>query len=146
MEKTFTTVAAISVALIAGGCSSTPGNEFKSRSGTQEYDRTVAIASDLRASGQPCSKYSISDVATYARESATCALESHDVILSVFDSSKDMDANIRNFADMYGSIRLQYGLLVGSKWIINCGDTTRWATCENLQSKLGGEIVKSNYT
>ncbi|QXW03987.1 hypothetical protein [Rhodococcus globerulus] len=145
MKMILTAAAALGFAIAIGGCSEAPNNEFEARSGDQEYDQTVGMASDLRAAGEPCVDFSINDVATYARESATCTLDGHEVILSIFESTEDQAANVQNFADINEPVRMEYGLLVGSKWMINCGDTTTSETCVNLQAKLGGELVKPNY-
>eukprot|EP01133_Synstelium_polycarpum_P025718 gene25718-30889_t len=149
LEKTLAAVAAISsAALILGGCSSNDTAEeetFKPKSGTQQYDSAQGIADDLAAAGLPCENFTINESTRYATQSATCQIAGEDAVLSVFTSDADQADNIEVFSSLMEPVKMEYGLVAGSKWMINCGDTTINDNCKNIKAQLGGRLIKPTY-
>lgn len=141
--KTLMGVIAVSVAVLAiGGCSSSGDDEFSARSGTQQYESAQSIADDLEAAGFDCQDFKKDAVTTYSADAGRCFLEDREIVLSVFTSESMLDQNIASTLGISEPVRAQYGFLVGSKWMINCGDTTTKHTCKDIKEQLGGRIVK----
>ncbi|KLN71024.1 hypothetical protein ABM90_14145 [Rhodococcus erythropolis] len=149
MNRTLAAVAAISsAALILGGCSSNDTAEeetFKPKSGTQQYDSAQGIADDLAAAGLPCENFTINESTRYATQSATCEVAGTETVLSVFTSDTDQAENIGIFSSLMEPLKIEYGLVAGSKWMINCGDTTINDNCKNIKAQLGGRLIKPTY-
>lgn len=149
MNRTLAAVAAISsAALILGGCSSNNIAEeetFKPKSGTQQYDSVQGIADDLTAAGLPCENFTINESTRYATQSATCEIAGTETVLSVFTSDTDQADNIKVFSTLMEPKEIEYGLVAGSKWMINCGDTTINDNCKNIKAQLGGRLINPTY-
>ena len=146
MKRTLTAVAAISVALLASACSNdSDENVFEPRSGTQQYESAQAIADDLKAAGLTCENLTINETSRYASQAATCQIKGEDIILSVFNSDTDLADNISAFESMLKPVKMEYGLVSGSKWMINCGDTTENENCMEIKAQLGGKLIKPTY-
>ncbi|MDI9903819.1 hypothetical protein QM716_28540 [Rhodococcus sp. IEGM 1409] len=134
-------IAVAATVITVGGCSS-GDDEFKSRSGTQQYDSAQSIADDLKVAGFDCQGFKKDAVTTYSADAGRCFLGDREIVLSVFTSDSTLDQNIASHLGVYEPVRAQYGFLVGSKWMINCGDTTTKHTCRDIKEQLGGRIVK----
>ncbi|MDI9900229.1 hypothetical protein QM716_10210 [Rhodococcus sp. IEGM 1409] len=67
------------------------------------------------------------------------------MVLSIFTSDDLQEENIASFVGAFEPVKMEYGLLVGSKWMINCGDTKATNTCTDVKAQLGGRIVKPTY-
>jgi hypothetical protein len=136
--------AAVSVVLLLSGC----GNgeeEFKARTGTQQYDSAKEIADDLAAAGITCESFAQDASTEYSTDAGRCYVDGREIVLSTFASDSRQEENIASLAGTFEQIGLQYGFLVGSKWMINCGDTTATRMCSEMKMQLGGRIVKPNY-
>ena len=144
MNKTFAAAAAISLALLAGGCSS-DNEDFKARSGTQQYDSAQAIADDLTAAGIDCDNFTKDASTRYSTDAGRCTIDNHEVVLSIFASDDLQEDNIADFVGVFEPVKMEYGLLVGAKWMINCGDTKATDICKDVKAQLGGRIVTPRY-
>ncbi|MGR6028938.1 hypothetical protein ACS7JX_18820 [Rhodococcus erythropolis] len=145
MKKTFAAVAAIGAVLLAAGCSSGDAEDFKARSGTQQYDSAQAIADDLTAAGITCENFTKDKSTRYSTDAGRCTIDGHEMVLSIFTSDDLQEENIASFVGAFEPVKMEYGLLVGSKWMINCGDTKATNICTDVKAQLGGRIVKPTY-
>lgn len=145
MKKTFAAVAAIGAVLLAAGCSSGDAEDFKARSGTQQYDSAQAIADDLAAAGITCENFTKDKSTRYSTDAGRCTIDGHEIVLSIFTSDELQEENIANLVGTFEPVEIEYGLLIGSKWMINCGDTKATNICTDVKAQLGGRIVKPTY-
>lgn len=138
------TVSTISLVLVLAGCVNGE-DEFNARSGAQQYHSAKEIADDLAVAGFDCERF-VRDASTeYSVDAGRCYVEGREVVLSIFASDSRQEENIASLVGTFEQIGLQYGFLVGSKWMINCGDTTATRLCSEMKIQLGGRIVKPNY-
>lgn len=145
MKKTFATVAAIGAVLLASGCSSGDTEGFKALSGAQQYDSAQAIADDLAAAEITCENFTKDKSTRYSTDAGRCTIDGHEIVLSIFTSDDLQEENIANLVGTFEPVKIEYGLLVGSKWMINCGDTKATNICTDVKAQLGGRIVKPTY-
>ncbi|MDV6277635.1 hypothetical protein R3Q06_29515 [Rhodococcus erythropolis] len=111
---------------------------------TQQYESVEAIADDLAAAGIACGGLTRDASTTYSTDAGRCFIDGREIVLSTFASDSRQEENIARLAGPFESIGLEYGFPVGSKWMINCGDTNTKNICTDMKAQLGGRIVKPN--
>ncbi|QCB49197.1 hypothetical protein E5720_12020 [Rhodococcus sp. PAMC28707] len=118
---------------------SAPESTFEPRPGTQSYDSAQAITDDLAAGGFPCeTPFEIDSTSRMAANAGRCSIGGTETVLSVYTSTTDRDDSVNVQSSLLGPAGIEYGLLVGANWTVNCGSE---ATCIAMKVPMGGKIV-----
>ncbi|MGB5151173.1 MAG: hypothetical protein WBN99_14770 [Mycobacterium sp.] len=103
-------------------------------SGLQEYASAQALADDLTKYGHTCN-FTPTTGAQNAVDSGNCYVNGTQMILGIYADQSKIDAQITFVEDVLGNNNVDYGMLAGKNWTINCGSR---AACEDIQADLGG--------
>jgi hypothetical protein len=133
------------LAAFAGAQSSSPETvSVTSRSaepttppGLQEYQTIQELADDLTRHGHTCDVTPMGWV-NHNVTRGKCTVDGIVVLLSLFTSQSEIDAQLAEFESLFEAIGLDFGFLVGKNWTINCRSRT---PCEKLHEDLGGSVV-----
>ncbi|WP_156452443.1 hypothetical protein [Mycobacterium gordonae] len=107
------------------------------RSGTQEYQSVRELAEDLVKHGYTCDLQEMGG-GRFSLDGGQCAVGGENMILGIYASQSQIDAQVRMANGVMESLGLDYGWLTGKNWAINCSGRV-W--CEYVAAGLGGSII-----
>ncbi|UYF92427.1 hypothetical protein OCS65_18275 [Rhodococcus aetherivorans] len=110
-------------------------SEPEKLSGMQEYESIEAMVDDFGERGLNCD-ITMDKNTRYATEAGRCQMLDTEMVLSIFSDTRQMD-NQRGTNQLLASAGIDYGLLIGANWTVNCGSE---ADCEAVKAKIGGRI------
>lgn len=76
-----------------------------------------------------------------AANAGRCSIGGTETVMSVYTSTTDRDEAVDMQSSLLGPAGIEYGLLVGANWTVNCGSES---TCIAMKSPMGGKIVAEN--
>src|SRR6516225_10478139 len=138
---------ALAAALALAACGSHSSNREKvtvtassapptKLSGLQEYPSAQALADDLTKRGHTCNMTQMSG-RTYAVDGGKCYIDGTEMILGVYASQSEIDAQL-SISGAFENAQLDYGWLAGKNWTIDCHSRS---ACQKIQADLGGSIT-----
>lgn len=98
-------------------------------------DSASAIASYLEIEGAPCAKLAPQAEVIGAKERARCYVGSNEVVISVYGTQSDADANWEMLSTSLKGVSAVY-YVMGDRWTLNSTDATYMRKAADI---LGGE-------
>lgn len=123
-------------ALLAAGCGD-GDTEPDKLNGLQEYPSAQALADDLTKHGHTCEfKQTAGGMNTV--DSGTCVIDGKEMVLGIYASQSQIDKQIAFIESVLGQSKMDYGMLAGKNWTVNCGSRD---ACMKLEAGMGGSVT-----
>ncbi|OBF98462.1 hypothetical protein A5790_03040 [Mycobacterium sp. 852002-51152_SCH6134967] len=71
-------------------------------------------------------------------DAGNCYIDGTEMVLAIYADQSKIDEQIDFIVEVLGGNNMEYGMLAGKNWTVNCGSR---AACQELQDDLGGSIT-----
>ncbi len=110
-------------------------------SGLQTYQSTREIIDAAKAGGVSCLGLKNDAAPSIAVQQGRCFVGANEIVVALYTSPAERDVAANGIADTLSAAGIEYGILAGGNWMVDCGDEQ---TCLIFREVLGGRMNSSS--